>query len=211
MGPTITVVGPASTVPIPALAPYLTSAAREWDRPDTAKTHAQLLRRVRRFGLGTYAFLKAGETVEVPRVQLDRAEAMATLYRDLPVARAGALITSGMELMGRVVRDARLLEGVRDRSRPVIGHRVTHPERPAVWRAAVVALGLMGHPPVERDMDAARATGDALSRAAVMLAATLAGGDALAVVAQLRDGQADAFLTTCRVRLERGRLMTVVG
>lgn len=84
-------------------------------------------------------------------------------------------------------------------------------DHPAVWRAAVVSLGLMGHPPVERGMEAARSTGDALSRAAVMLAATLAGGDALAVAAQLRDGQADPFLTTCRVRLERGRLMTIVG
>jgi hypothetical protein len=46
-------------------------------------------------------------------------------------------------------------------------------DHPAVWRAAVVALGLLGVPPEERDWAVAGA-GLEYDRATVMLAATLA-------------------------------------
>lgn len=211
---TTTVVGSASMVPVPALAPFLTAAAREWERPDTPRTHTQLLRWVRRFGVGSYQFPRAGESAEAPRVQVDRAEALATLYRDLPVARAGALIASAQDLIGRVVRDRELLEAVRDRSRPVVGERVAHPEHPAVWRAAVVALGLIGAAPTIADTEAATATGETLSVCAVLLAGTLASPEQGMAIAQSMSRSWSLWhglITTAMRRLERGRLMTAVG
>jgi hypothetical protein len=69
--------------------------------------------------------------------------------------------------MGRLVRDRALLDPLRERSRPITGERVTYADHPAVWRAAIVALGLGGTLPPADDVEAGMV--DTCSLAAVNL------------------------------------------
>ena len=86
----------------------------------------------------------------VARIRVDRVDALATLHRAVPVVRPGTLIASATECLGRVVRDPALITAIRNASRPgsaspLIQERGA--DHPSVWRAAVVALGLLGAPP----------------------------------------------------------------
>jgi len=214
----VRVVGATTVVSRTSLAPYLSAAAREWERPDTARTHADLLERVRHYRTRPRQFADAGtQRDDASTAHVDRAEALAALYRDLPVTRAGVLITSAVELMGRVVRDHALLAAVRDRSRPASsdGEARTQTDHPAVWRASMVALGLMGTPPTAADLDAAQVTHDGLSATAVVQAATLAdpchGARAAVAFAESRAAGVSAQAAMSTRRLALGRLITVVG
>src|SRR5690606_28926082 len=102
-------VGDAPVVARVALGPYLDAAAREWGKTPGSRADDDLLRRVRRFGEAPGRITGGVQNKRGPRVRVDRAEALAALYLGAPVARAGALVSSAMELLGRVVRDPGLI------------------------------------------------------------------------------------------------------
>ena len=114
-----------------------------------------------------------------------------------------------------MVRDPSLVAAVRDASRPVtasgsgIALRAVD-DHPAVWRASVVALGLLGITPVVEDWGVAKTAGE-YDRAAVILAATLASpsGVVHALPSMGSDGGRTASVAIRRLGL--GRLMTVIG
>lgn len=215
-------VGDAPVPARPALAPYLDAAGREWDKRPGARADDDLLAGVRRFG---EAPGRAAGLQNAPgaRLRVDRAEALARLFVGAPVARAGVLVTSAMELLGRIVRDPHALRAVVDQCRPAdvpdataVLHAVVVPQHgthPSVWRAGVVALGLLGTAPTEADV---RAGGGSVREAtAVLLAALLASPQAAHAVADrlteaAAPGVATLALTAMR-RLQLGRLLTVVG
>lgn len=148
-----------------------------------------------------------------PHIRSDRVDALAALFHGLPVARGSALIASATELLGGVVRDAAVLAAVRDGSRPAGGALTTvtgKSDHPAVWRAAVVALGLLGVGPNDADWQVATAAME-YDRAAVILAAMLAlPGEADVVPMESWVAQSPVGAPAGR-RLPLGRLMTVVG
>lgn len=200
------------------LAPLLTAAAREWERPDTAATHRALTADARVFAANAPVRITGPRHGEfIARIRIDRVDALAGLYRALPVARAATLIASAQELLGRVVRDADVVGAVREASRPAMVHDADRAhvmeDHPAVWRAAVVALGLLGIAPSEQDWGIARLSAE-YDRAAVILAATLASpsGAADALTRSLATGgSAGQTVAKAGRRLALGRLMTVVG
>ena len=154
------------------------------------------------------------------RVRVDRAEALAALYRGLPPVRAGVLITGAMELLGRVVRDIPLIVAAREASRPTqrssqrSSIRMGNDEHQSVWRSAIVALGLMGVAPIDADVRAA-AGSESHDQAAVALGAALAdpegAGSILEALERNAVGGAVGATALARRRLALGRLMTVVG
>ena len=81
-----------------------------------------------------------------------------------------------------------------------------------MWRAAVVALGLLGAAPVMEDWAVARTAAE-YGRAAVIVAATLASqSDAVAIMSEMGHGLGGGQIAVVAARrLELGRLMTVVG
>ena len=150
----------------------------------------------------------------VARIRIDRVDALSGPYRALPIERASALIVSATELLGRVVRDRDLVAAARDASRPaacgVAIAAQAMDDHPAVWRAAVVALGLVGVTPVVEDWAVARAQGE-YDRAAVILRATLSSPRVAAeTLAAFGPDEGRTSAVVLR-RLTLGRLMTVVG
>ena len=90
-----------------------------------------------------------------------------------------------MELLGREVRDMPSIRAIRDVSQHLrrgesrrydaLDHASQHPDdHPSAWRAAIVALGLLGEPPIENDIAAASALFES-NLAAVILASRLEG------------------------------------
>ncbi len=206
-------VAASHAVALPALAPFLSAAAHEWQRDDNLWTHRALTSAARVFVTdGPVRITAPRQGVFVPRIRLDRVDALAQLYRDLPVARAATLITSATELLGRVVRDIDLVAGVRDASRPAAGVRSDRrvDDHPAVWRAAVVALGLLGVAPAVADWDVARGAGT-YDHAAVCLAAVLADPTTAVAPITILAAAGSRVAAVAARRLALRRLMTVVG
>jgi hypothetical protein len=211
-------VGADTIVELEQLQPFLTSAAQEWGKPATDHAHAELVECCRHFSAAPEARARRLHGEAGPRVRVDRVEALALLYRTLPVVRASVAVTSAVELLGRVVRDIPLLTAVRDASRPQVVAGRTDTARasdhPVVWRAAVVALGLLGQAPSPEDV-AISLRMDGTDRLAVVLAAVLTNPDTATetVNAMLKAmaPAADAALPIARRRIALGRLMTVVG
>ena len=214
--PAVVCVSAKTAVPLEALQPYLAAAADEWQRERTTKTYHALLTTVRHGADDARALHRAPRGTRTgARLLVDRAEALATLYRALPVARAGVLITGAMELLGRVVRDVPLLTAIRDASRPVTATaaRPSPDDHPSTWRSAVVALGLLGVVPTAADVAAAGAL-LGHDRTAVLLGAVLADVQAatgLLDALERHAGGASAGLAVAKRRLALGRLMTVVA
>lgn len=131
-----------------------------------------------------------------------------------PAAAPGrAQLESAVELLGRVLRDVEALVAVREASRPTSHHAragARPDEPPAVLRAAIVALGLLGVPCTHADWQVAVAA-MRHHQAAAILATTLASPlDAEAALA------ADVVVQSpggalARRRVALGRLVTVVG
>jgi len=215
IGPVVHRVSADSAVELREIAPFLTAAALEWERPDTLATHRALTTEAGVFAAAAPVRITAPrQGAFVPRIRVDRVDALAGLYRALPVVRAPALLASATELLGRVVRDQNLVAAVRDASRPVgigsvVQSRVAD-DHPAVWRAAVVALGLLCVTPVTEDWAVARTAGE-YDRCAVTLAASLASlsGAVKALAVLCSDGGRTELVAARRLGL--GRLMTVIG
>ncbi len=214
---TATRVGAETAVALADIQPFVQSAVREWDVADTPQTRAALVERCRHFGDAPSARARRLQGEEGPRVRVDRFEALAALYRVLPVVHATIAITNAVELVGRIVRDIPRIIAIRDASRPCAlpdGSTVRAHDHDVVWRATVVALGMLGVAPHPEDV-ALSVRRDAQDRQAVVLAFVLASPetarasiDAMIAAVPIRERGA---LALAQRRIELGRLMTVIG
>jgi hypothetical protein len=100
-------------VELGTLAPFLTSPTEEWERPDSAATHRALFAECRVFsGAAPVRITGPRHGAFIARIRVDQVDALAQLYRDLPVVRTASLVTSASELLGRVARDQGLVEAI---------------------------------------------------------------------------------------------------
>lgn len=183
--------------------PFIEAAAGELGI--AVRKRATLLRRARRFPNATAeprTRWAAGER-PVDLNVLDRVDALMAVYGAVHVPRPNALLQSAHALLGSVVRDVAEVRAVAEQAR-------TTDE--ALWRAAVVALGLLGVSPTGL---ARPASGDSWNARAVILGTVLSdpktAGEALMQQDPTTWFGAEDILDIAMMRLERGRLMTVVG
>lgn len=195
--------GEAGTGTFPALAPFITAAARELGVADARR--AALLRGVRRFpnpeGEGIDRW---GEGAQRDLLTLvDRVEALVALYAAVQVPRPNALIQSAHELLGVVLRDVGEVAKIA---------AATHRTDESTWRAAAVAMGLLGVSPLALPRPL---SDDPWNPRALILGTTLAdpgaAAKALWTAGAPRWAGAGEVVDLAMRRLELGRLMTVIG
>lgn len=184
------------------LDPFINAAASELGI--IARKRITLLRRARRFpnpALTTGRRWATGRRPEDLNL-IDRVDALTAIYGAVYVPRPNALLQSAHALLGAVLRDATEVRAVAE-------HVCTKDE--ALWRAAVVALGLLGTSPAAL---ARPASDDPWNTRAVILGTVLSDpGTAADVLSQQSPAWAGAedIMDIAVMRLARGRLMTVVG
>lgn len=135
---------------------------------------------------------------------LDRVDALAYVFRAFSVPRANVLIDSAQQLLGHVVRDAKLI-------RKLLAELPSN--APQARRTLWVALGLLGEPVALEDVELDRA--EFQDAVAWVLAAVLADWEgAVEQVRQLDqqvEGAARKATDMALARLEAGLVPSVVG
>ncbi len=200
--PDVAVVGTAGLSDTESLTPLLASIGDLLELD--GKAQLRLLAAVRRFpnpsDPGSERFKAAAEN---PLSLLDRVDAIGAIYQAASVPAAGALIEDAQQLLGRVIRDAELVERL-------LQHLPAHDH--VVRRAVVVALGMLGRVP-ELEI-AVPDPSNPEDTAAYSLAAVLgAPGDAYSYVRTLdqrAEGPARDYVYDVVGRIDVGDLVTAI-
>lgn len=201
--PVPAVAGAGGTGTFAELTPFITAAAREMGVGDARR--AALLRGVRRFSNAEAVGIGRWEK-DAPRDLLavvDRVDALVILYGAVPVSRPNALIRSAHGLLWTVLRDTSAIEQIA---------AATYRTDESTWRAADVAMGLLGTSPLALPLPL---SDDPWNVRALILGATLAdpanAGQALWGAKAMLWAGAEELAEHAMRRLDLGRLMTVIG
>lgn len=201
--PPVAVVGEAGTASLQELMPLLDNATNLLGlAPHKAR---RLIERVRRFPTsGDSGQERIGAADENPLSHVDRIEAIDAVYELFGVPRARSLVSDARRLLGHVLRDVALLQGLLDE----LGDRMGFPRGPLV-----VALGMLGE-----SVEFERAVPDGADHdaaAAWVLAVVLAKGEGAEGV--LEASRQTAFLPAGRIletavrRTRGGYLLSAIG
>lgn len=197
------VVGLSATVSLTELEPFTVAAAGELGL--AARGRHALLRAARRFP-NPDANPQDRWQADTPFTHLnvvDRVDALASLCGAVQVPRMNALVRSAHELLGNIVRDPVPLLRIAERASGT---------DEVIWRAAVVALGLVGTRPRG---DGLRVSDDPRNVRAWLLSAVLAKPHGLEETfwseAAARWPGAQDLIDLAARRYMNGRLMTIIG